>query len=316
MAKLILKLLLAVGAFQNDDPIAETLRDESKGAMINIITYFLLLMILLGLSFSGSMNILGLYFAGLAIIPAMLIAIIRLMFTKEIIKKDDSDLGKSAYLIKKYNYVNLNRYKLTFALLAYLVSFSFFYVVWNYREYEEKLNITLTDMVFDDDTEHEAPITQHQPPPPPPPVVEIQTVPEEEIIEEEPEIEEVEMEEEEEVEEIIEEEPEEEEEEVFMIVEDMPEFPNGPMAMMKFLRDNIVYPRIAIDNDLQGTVIVQFVVAKDGHINNVSVVRGIGGGCDEEAVRVIKKMPNWNPGKQRGRAVPVNIRVPVRFKLS
>ncbi|MCI1265079.1 MAG: energy transducer TonB [Saprospiraceae bacterium] len=75
------------------------------------------------------------------------------------------------------------------------------------------------------------------------------------------------------------------------------------------------YPAIARENDIQGTVVVQFVVAKDGDITKVNVVRGIGGGCDEEAVRVVKSMPNWKSGKHNGKAVPVNFTLPIKFKL-
>lgn len=105
------------------------------------------------------------------------------------------------------------------------------------------------------------------------------------------------------------------EEKVFSYVEQMPEFPDGQAALQKYLNENLKYPAIARENDIQGRVVVQFVVTKTGNITKVSVVRGIGGGCDEEAVRVIKSMPNWRPGKNNGIAVPVTFTLPVNFKL-
>ncbi|MBK9271462.1 MAG: energy transducer TonB [Saprospiraceae bacterium] len=101
----------------------------------------------------------------------------------------------------------------------------------------------------------------------------------------------------------------------FDFVEQMPEFPDGQAAMMKFIQSNMKYPAIARENDIQGTVVVQFVVGPNGSISKVNVARGIGGGCDEEAVRVVKSMPKWKPGKHNGKAVPVNFTLPIKFRL-
>ncbi|MDD2963343.1 MAG: energy transducer TonB [Bacteroidales bacterium] len=103
--------------------------------------------------------------------------------------------------------------------------------------------------------------------------------------------------------------------EIFQIVEAMPDFPGGDAARMKFLRDNIKYPQIARESGIQGTVYVTFVVEKDGRVTDIRVLRGIGGGCDEEAVRVIKAMPRWQPGKQRGKPVRVQFNMPIKFTL-
>ncbi len=108
---------------------------------------------------------------------------------------------------------------------------------------------------------------------------------------------------------------EKKEEEVFKYVEQMPEFPDGQAAMYKYIKDHLKYPAIARENDIQGTVVVQFIVTKEGDITKVVIARGIGGGCDEEAARVVKSMPNWKPGKHNGRAVPVNFTLPIKFKL-
>ena len=100
-----------------------------------------------------------------------------------------------------------------------------------------------------------------------------------------------------------------------IFVEQKPEFENGDKAMYAFLSKNIVYPAIARENGISGTVFVGFVVSKDGTIRNVEIKRGIGGGCNEEAIRVIKLMPKWKPGKQNGKAVNVAFTLPVKFRL-
>ncbi len=107
----------------------------------------------------------------------------------------------------------------------------------------------------------------------------------------------------------------EEYQEPFTIVEQMPEFPGGNDEMFKFLSNNIRYPVIAQENGVTGMVILTFVVSKTGKISDIQVVRGIGSGCDEEAIRVVKKMPDWKPGRQGGSAVPVKFTLPVRFSL-
>lgn len=103
--------------------------------------------------------------------------------------------------------------------------------------------------------------------------------------------------------------------EIFVVVENQPEFPGGNAAMMKFLGDNIRYPVIALENGIQGRVICNFVVERDGSITDVQVVRGVDPSLDREAVRVIQSMPRWTPGKQRGQAVRVRFTLPVVFRL-
>jgi protein TonB len=105
------------------------------------------------------------------------------------------------------------------------------------------------------------------------------------------------------------------EEEVFTIVEQNPEFPGGNGEMYKFLGKNIKYPSAAQRANVSGRVFLTFVVNTDGSIVDVNVVKGIGFGCDEEALRVVKTMPKWNPGKQSGRNVRVKYTIPVTFQL-
>ncbi len=107
----------------------------------------------------------------------------------------------------------------------------------------------------------------------------------------------------------------EEKKEVFTIVEEMPSYPGGEAERNKFLADNIVYPQQATENGIQGTVYVSFVVDSKGNVTDVKILRGIGGGCDEEALRVVKMMPKWHPGKQNGKQVRVLFNMPIYFKL-
>jgi len=114
---------------------------------------------------------------------------------------------------------------------------------------------------------------------------------------------------------------------LFVVVETAPFFPGceeeekenrktcADEKLFNHLSNNIVYPPIARENGITGRVIIQYIVEKDGSITNVKVVRGIGGGCDEEAQRVIENMPNWIPGLQRGRPVRVQFTLPIAFTL-
>ena len=109
--------------------------------------------------------------------------------------------------------------------------------------------------------------------------------------------------------------PKEEETKVFDVVEQMPSFPGGQAALMSYLSNNIKYPQIAMENGVQGRVVCTFVVERDGSITDIRVVRGVDPSLDKEAIRVLKSMPHWIPGKQNGSAVRVKFTVPVTFKL-
>ncbi len=116
------------------------------------------------------------------------------------------------------------------------------------------------------------------------------------------------------IENVVIEEPEREEE-VFQVVEKMPEFPGGAAELMKWLNKNMKYPSIAQDNGIQGRVIVQFVVNKDGSIVDPVVMKSVDPYLDKEALRVVKMMPRWSPGEQRGKPVRVKFTLPVTFRL-
>jgi len=120
----------------------------------------------------------------------------------------------------------------------------------------------------------------------------------------------------------------ESEQEIFRIVEQNPTFPGcedvmdknerqkcAEEKMLQFIYSNIVYPPVARDNGVQGTVVLQFVVEKDGRITNITIVRNVGGGCGDEARNVVSRMPKWNPGRQRERPVRVQFTLPVKFVL-
>jgi protein TonB len=236
-----------------------------------------------------------------------------------------------AYILRKLYNKNMNRALLLAVIillagLAYPLASS--YYAQKRANYIEKVaNAEFMDM---DKPKEEAP---PPPPPPPPPAAELQqkvkfvapVVTTEEVVEDvdifnQDELaqtgnvavdvqEEIAVEAKEEVIEVEEAKP------VFTIVEEMPSFPGGEAERNKFLAENIVYPQQATENGIQGTVYVSFVVDSKGNVTDVKVLRGIGGGCDEEALRVVKMMPQWHPGKQNGKLVRVLFNMPIYFKL-
>jgi protein TonB len=225
--------------------------------------------------------------------------------------------------IKKSPKADLESKKLTFALIGLVVTLFIVWRVFEYKSYDKQIvdDLQKTVEVIEEEmveiTKQEQP--KPQPPAPKPQVTQIEIVDNEEEIEEEIEID-AEVSQDEVLEEYDFTPPEIEEEEIveaeiFKVVEEMPEFPGGAAKMMEFIQKNIKYPMMARESDIQGRVFVNFVVEPDGTITNVTVMRGIGGGCDEEALRVVQSMPNWKPGKQRGSAIRCSFTVPIIFKL-
>lgn len=104
--------------------------------------------------------------------------------------------------------------------------------------------------------------------------------------------------------------------EVFTFVEQMPEYPGGDGELIKFLVQNVQYPQYERDRDIQGKVLVRFVVTEDGSVKDVTVVRGVSPGLDKEAVRVLRMLPRFKPGMQQGKPVSVYYNIPIVFKLS
>ena len=225
--------------------------------------------------------------------------------------------------IKKSPKADLESKKLTFTLIGLGVSLFIIWRVFEYKSYDKQTfdDLQRTVEVMEEEmveiTKQEQP--KIQPPQPKPQVTQIQIVEDDVEVEDEIDIN-AEVDQDEVIEEYEFTPPEIEEEEIveaeiFKVVEEMPEFPGGAAKMMEYIQKNMKYPMMARESDIQGRVFVNFVVEPDGSISNVTVMRGIGGGCDEEALRVVQSMPNWKPGKQRGSAVRCSFTVPIIFKL-
>ena len=211
--------------------------------------------------------------------------------------------------------------KLTYVLMGLVLVLSICYVAFEWTEKEvTKYEVSDTDFFFEEEMDIQQTSQETPPPPPPPAVQEVEVL---NVVEDDVETETIEIntEDDKDVEVVIAppvEAPVEEEEEevIFMVVESMPEFPGGQQALFKYLAENVKYPVIAQENGIQGRVICQFVVNKDGSIVDVVAVRSSGeASLDKEAIRVIKSMPKWKPGKQRGKPVRVKYTVPVNFRL-
>jgi len=221
--------------------------------------------------------------------------------------------------LKKNPSASLEDKKLTYVLLGFVFVLSVCYVALEWTEKEvTKYEVADSEFAFEEEIDIQQ-TTQETPPPPPPPAVqEVEVL---NVVEDDVETEEIEINTEDDKSEVVIQAPveiqEEEEEDnvVFVIVENKPEFPGGDAALMKYIADNIKYPVIAQENGIQGRVICQFVVNKDGSIVDINVVRSVDPSLDKEAIRVIKSMPKWKPGKQRGKAVRVKFTLPIVFRL-
>ena len=224
--------------------------------------------------------------------------------------------------IKKSPKADLNSKKLTFTLIGLVLTLFVVWRVFEHKSYDKQMVDTFTRQVEVIEEEMVEITKQEQPKPPvqapKPQVTQIQ------VVDNEAEVEDLDIDAEIDQNEIIEEytyeapEIEEEdiqEEEIFLSVEENPEFPGGPAKLLEYVQKNLKYPMMARESDIQGRVFVGFVVEKDGSISNVRVLRGIGGGCDEEAVRVVQSLPKFKPGKQRGNPVRVQYTLPIVFKL-
>lgn len=228
------------------------------------------------------------------------------------------------YEPKKYARADLEQVKplmlsigLTITMLLVVAAFE-----WRTVEKSEVKIITRNSNVFEEIAE----IPQTEIPPPPPPVLQqprIVEVPDEQEIEEEIKVDfDIDVTDKTVIQElpVIEtpkiEEPEEEADKIFMVVEQSASPKGGMAAFYKYISDNIRYPAQARRMGIEGKVFVEFVVDRDGTLTQFTVVKGIGAGCDEEAVRVLKNAPSWNPGKQRGKPVRQRMVIPIIFKLS
>lgn len=225
--------------------------------------------------------------------------------------------------VKKSPKADLENKKTTNLLIGAIIILAVLFVgfEWSERDKVVSTDTGIAELVFEEEM---IPITEQEQPkqaPPPPEAPKVEEVLE--IMDNESEVEESTIQASDDTQAAVEvkytpvevEEEEVEEQQIFQVVEEMPEFPGGMGECMKFLSKNIKYPTISQENGVQGRVIVQFVVNRDGSIVDPVVVRGVDPYLDKEALRVIAMMPKWKPGKQRGKAVRVKYTVPVMFRL-
>ncbi len=222
--------------------------------------------------------------------------------------------------LKKNPKADLSRKSGLFMNIGMAVSLFFIIVAFEWRSYDDSGLVDLGTVEDDFEDILDIPPTE-QPPPPPPKIQlpEIIEVPDEEEIEEDIEVNlDVEVTEETVIEDIVfEEAPEEENvDEIFTIVEEPASFPGGLEAFYKYLGREMKYPRQAQRMGIEGRVFVQFVVERNGSLTDIKVVKGIGAGCDEEAMRVLSNTPKWKPGKQRGRPVRQKMIQSILFKFA
>ncbi|RME09788.1 MAG: energy transducer TonB [Bacteroidetes bacterium] len=281
----------------------------------------------------------------LVIFTVVLTFVIRSVYKKRFEKNLTEGPHKRTFsspLEGRNKYPEVDTFSLRGTLLNYglLVAIVLMILAFSWTQYEKNIDISAYLDTLEEEIEVETPRTAEPPPPPPPPPPPvIQEVPNDVSIEETVVFEDQSIEEETVVEApppVVEKAPPPppppppppKEEEIFKVVEDNPSFPGcenisdrmekkkcSDEKMLQFIYSNIKYPAIARENGVEGMVVVKFVVEKDGSITAPEVVRDIGAGCGEEALRIVKMMPKWEPGRQRGRPVRVQFNLPIRFKL-
>lgn len=226
--------------------------------------------------------------------------------------------------IKKSEKADIERGKSTALLAGFVVALAVMFVALEWTQRDQKIDLSGIVVAEVSLEEEMVPITlpEKKTVPPPPQSVTIADIIE--IVDDDADIEEttiastedqteyIEIKEFDNV--VVEEEPQEEA--PFMVVEKMPEFPGGMTALMQYLTKNIKYPSVCRENNIQGRVLIQFIVNKDGSIVEPEVVKSVNPYLDKEALRVISTMPKWSPGEQRGKPVRVKYTVPVNFKLN
>lgn len=224
--------------------------------------------------------------------------------------------------VKKTPKADLESKKTVFLQIGLVVVLSLVLVAFEWTTTDVNVDFSLQDE--DIEVEEEIiPITRQEevkppPPPPPPAVADILNIVEDDVeLDEELEIMDTEMSQDDIVDfsNMVFEEETRDEGEIFMIVEEMPEFPGGTEALQKYLAQSVRYPVIAQENGIQGRVYIQFVINQNGEVTNATILRGVDPSLDREALRVVEAMPKWKPGKQRNRPVRVSYTVPINFVL-
>ncbi len=283
-------------------------------------------------------------FIGMAL--AVLVVVATIIGTKYYLRKKTLELADKPLRNRKkskYDAVDVFHWSDVFFKLGLAITLLLTALAFNWTSWEKDVYIPDNALQFDEEIEVETPRSQQEkPPPPPPPPPTITEVPNTVEVEEDNSFF---LDQSIDVETEITNAPkaveapaappppppppeEPEEAPIFKIVEDMPRFAGcenvhkkeernecSQQKLLEFIYSNIKYPELAKETRIEGVVVVQFVVEKDGSITDVKIMRDIGGGCGEEAVRVVKMMPKWIPGKQRGRPVRVLFNLPIRFKL-
>lgn len=224
--------------------------------------------------------------------------------------------------VKKTPKADLESKKTVFLQIGLVVVLSLVLVAFEWTSTDVNVDFSLQDE--DIEVEEEIiPITRQEevkppPPPPPPAVADILNIVEDDVeLDEELEIMDTEMSQDDIVDfsNMVFEEETRDEGEIFMIVEEMPEFPGGTEALQRYLAQSVRYPVIAQENGIQGRVYIQFVINQNGEVTNATILRGVDPSLDREALRVVEAMPKWKPGKQRNRPVRVSYTVPINFVL-
>lgn len=240
-------------------------------------------------------------------------------------KTEKQKVSESSLLeVKKSAKANLEKDKTVWLLIGYIMVFAILFVAfeWTATEKKQTGEIINSGIVLEEEIMVPITLPEKKVVPPPPQAKQITEILQ--IVEDDAEIEESELASVEETGEVVEiadvgnvvVEDIPEEETIHQIVEEQPEFPGGMQALMKYLKDNINYPRISRENGSQGRSFINFVVNADGSIQDVEVLKSSSDPhLDKEAVRVVKSMPNWKPGKQSGKAVRVRFTLPVTFRL-
>ncbi len=224
--------------------------------------------------------------------------------------------------IKKTKNADLENKRGLFLEIGLVLTLALVFFAFEWRVDSQEANV-LTDVQELEVDDEIIPITREPQdiPPPPPPAPRltdfITIVDDDEDFEEELVIEEatVDIDEDVKIQVLDGDESDDDEEHIFVIVEEMPKFPGGDVELMRWINKSVNYPVIAQENGISGRVHLNFVINENGGIENIVVVRGVDPSLDKEAIRVIKKMPKWNPGKQRGKAVKVSFSLPINFQL-
>lgn len=225
---------------------------------------------------------------------------------------------------KKSPKANLEDKRLTYILIGFVVALSALFVAFEWTQSEVTIHeIEQEEVIFEEELQIDQTIQEETPPPPPAPQEVPDVIEELVVVEDDVQVDDININSEDDKNSVVElvQVPvaapieEEEVEEIFVVVEHMPEFPGGMAALTKYFSDNVRYPVIAAENGIQGRVICNFTVWKDGTIRDIQVVRGIDKSLDREAIRLIENMPKWKPGEQRGKKVSCKYTVPVVFKL-